>query len=96
MDILYLLIPLSVVLVLMIIGALAWALYRGQFDDLEHQGELVFDPEEAAARAAALRASRRPQTPGSGPATRAPFPERAPLSANPNVPAPPQENAGKH
>lgn len=63
MDILYLLIPLSVILVLMIIGALAWALSKGQFDDLEHQGELIFDPEEAAARAAVLRAQRVPTRP---------------------------------
>lgn len=81
MDILYLLIPLSVILVLMIIGALAWALYRGQFDDLEHQGELVFDPEEAAARAAALRSRLR---------------QSAPVSANTNACSPPRENPDRH
>jgi cbb3-type cytochrome oxidase maturation protein len=41
MDILYLLIPLSAVLVLMIIGIFAWALNRGQFDDLEREGERI-------------------------------------------------------
>jgi cbb3-type cytochrome oxidase maturation protein len=46
MDILYLLIPLSTVLALLIIGTLAWALSGGQFDDLEQQGELVFEPGE--------------------------------------------------
>lgn len=35
MEILYLLIPLSVVLVFLIGGAFWWALQRGQFDDLE-------------------------------------------------------------
>jgi len=40
-DILYLLIPLSAVLVLMIIGIFAWALNRGQFDDLEREGERI-------------------------------------------------------
>ena len=35
MDILYLLIPLSVVLVLGIIGVLGWSVFSGQFDDLE-------------------------------------------------------------
>ncbi|OYT88460.1 MAG: cbb3-type cytochrome oxidase assembly protein CcoS [Burkholderiales bacterium PBB6] len=41
MDILYLLIPLSAVLVLMIIGVFGWALNRGQFDDLEREGERI-------------------------------------------------------
>ena len=35
MDILYLLIPLSVGLVFVILGVLAWAIYRGQFDDVD-------------------------------------------------------------
>jgi cbb3-type cytochrome oxidase maturation protein len=41
MDILYLLIPLSAVLVLGILGIFGWALYRGQFEDLEHEGERI-------------------------------------------------------
>ena len=41
MDILYLLIPLSAVLVLLILGVFAWALHRGQFDDLEREGERI-------------------------------------------------------
>jgi cbb3-type cytochrome oxidase maturation protein len=41
MDILYLLIPLSAVLVLLIIGVFSWALERGQFDDLEREGERI-------------------------------------------------------
>jgi len=41
MDILYLLIPLSAVLVLFIIGVFGWALHAGQFDDLEQQGEQI-------------------------------------------------------
>ena len=32
MDILFLLIPLSVALGLLILGALAWAVWRGQFE----------------------------------------------------------------
>ena len=39
MDILYLLIPLSVILVFFILGGLWWAIHRGQFDDLESQGQ---------------------------------------------------------
>jgi len=38
MDILYLLIPLSVVLGLLIVGALWHAVRSGQFDDLEGPG----------------------------------------------------------
>lgn len=41
MDILYLLIPLSVVLVLAILGGLCWAVERGQFDDVEREGERI-------------------------------------------------------
>ncbi|MDO5290556.1 MAG: cbb3-type cytochrome oxidase assembly protein CcoS [Pseudomonadota bacterium] len=43
MDILYLLIPLSVVLVFLILAALGWAIYRGQFDDMEREGERILD-----------------------------------------------------
>ena len=41
MDILYLLIPLSAGLVLLVIGVFGWALHRGQFDDLEREGERI-------------------------------------------------------
>ena len=41
MDILYLLIPLSAVLVLLILGLFGWALHRGQFDDVEREGERI-------------------------------------------------------
>jgi cbb3-type cytochrome oxidase maturation protein len=41
MDILYLLIPLSVVIVLAIIAIFRWALESGQLDNLEREGERV-------------------------------------------------------
>ena len=41
MDILYLLIPLSVLLVLVIIGVFWWALQAGQFDNIEREGERI-------------------------------------------------------
>lgn len=41
MDILYLLIPLSVVLVFLIGAAFWWALQAGQFDDLEGPAQRV-------------------------------------------------------
>ena len=43
MDILYLLIPFSALLVLAILGLFAWALRGGQFDDLEREGERILD-----------------------------------------------------
>ncbi|MFT3777695.1 MAG: cbb3-type cytochrome oxidase assembly protein CcoS [Ottowia sp.] len=43
MDILYLLIPLSVVLVFFILGALWWAIHRGQFDDVDREGERILE-----------------------------------------------------
>ncbi|SEA21394.1 MULTISPECIES: cbb3-type cytochrome oxidase assembly protein CcoS [Acidovorax] len=42
MDILYLLIPLSVILVLMILAGLWWAIYQGQFESVEQEGERIF------------------------------------------------------
>lgn len=41
MDILFLLIPLSVVLVLIILGGLWWAVYSGQFEEIEQEGERI-------------------------------------------------------
>jgi cbb3-type cytochrome oxidase maturation protein len=41
MDILFLLVPLSVGLVLLILGGLWWAIDRGQFDDIEGEGERI-------------------------------------------------------
>ena len=52
MDILYLLIPLSAVLVLAIIGVFGWALHRGQFDDVEREGARIFEGDGDAAAAA--------------------------------------------
>jgi cbb3-type cytochrome oxidase maturation protein len=43
MDILYLLIPMSSLLVLGIVGIFAWALARGQFDDLDQEGARILD-----------------------------------------------------
>ena len=41
MEILFLLIPLSVILVLIILGGLWWAIYSGQFEDLDAEGERI-------------------------------------------------------
>jgi len=47
MDILYLLIPMSAVLVLLILGVFAWALHRGQFDDLDEAGRRILEVDES-------------------------------------------------
>ena len=47
MDILYLLIPLSAVLVLLILGVFGWAVHRGQFEDLEREGERILQVDPA-------------------------------------------------
>jgi cbb3-type cytochrome oxidase maturation protein len=46
MDILYMLVPLSVVLVFLIVGVLAWSVWSGQFDDVEHQGERILEDDD--------------------------------------------------
>jgi len=44
---LYLLLPLSVLLVLALIGLFAWAINAGQFDDLEREGWRVLEEDSA-------------------------------------------------
>jgi len=51
MDILYLLIPLSVVLVFLIIGVFAWAVNAGQFEDLEKEGGRILATDDAGVAA---------------------------------------------
>ncbi|ALG68446.1 cbb3-type cytochrome oxidase assembly protein CcoS [Beggiatoa leptomitoformis] len=47
MDILYLLIPLSLVLISLIIGTFLWAIHSGQFDDLEGPAhEILMDKDD--------------------------------------------------
>jgi cbb3-type cytochrome oxidase maturation protein len=43
MDILFLLVPLSALLVFAIIGVFAWALHGGQFENVEREGERILD-----------------------------------------------------
>ncbi len=47
MESLYLLLPMSVLLILGLIGLFAWALHAGQFDDLEREGRRVLEADEA-------------------------------------------------
>jgi cbb3-type cytochrome oxidase maturation protein len=48
MESLYLLIPLSVVLVLLIGGVLVWAVLSGQFEELDEVGKRVLDEDDRA------------------------------------------------
>ncbi|NYH99792.1 cbb3-type cytochrome oxidase assembly protein CcoS [Cupriavidus plantarum] len=41
MDMLYLLVPMSLVLVALIAAALWWALHAGQYDDLDRPAEAI-------------------------------------------------------
>jgi cbb3-type cytochrome oxidase maturation protein len=41
MDILFILVPLSVALALVVLGGLAWAVWRGQFESLDAEGERI-------------------------------------------------------
>lgn len=43
MDILFLLVPFSVVLVLAIVFGLWWAIENGQLEDLEGEGERILE-----------------------------------------------------
>jgi cbb3-type cytochrome oxidase maturation protein len=54
MESLWILIPLSAGLVLLIIAVFGWAIHRGQFEDLEAEGERILtddrppvDPDQA-------------------------------------------------
>ncbi len=50
MDILFLLVPLSVLLALGVMGVLAWAVWAGQFEELDSEGQriLMVQSEESA------------------------------------------------
>jgi cbb3-type cytochrome oxidase maturation protein len=50
-DILYLLIPLSVVLILGIVGVFGWAIHSGQLEDLDREGLRILDVDQDALRA---------------------------------------------
>ena len=64
MDALYLLIPLSVVLVLAIGALLVWAAMSGQFDSLDREGRRILEDEDAPSQGGAGE--------GDGPAPRRP------------------------
>jgi cbb3-type cytochrome oxidase maturation protein len=67
MDSLYLLLPMSVLLVLGLVGLFAWALHGGQFDDLEREGWRVLEGCDAAI-APPASAARHEESPTLDPA----------------------------
>lgn len=48
MESLYLLIPLSAGLVLVVLAVFAWAVQRGQFEDLDAEGERILSDDTPA------------------------------------------------
>ena len=64
MESLYLLIPLSVVLILAIGGLLVWAAMSGQFDSLDQEGQRILDEDDEARPDGDQGPARGP--PGSG------------------------------
>ena len=66
MDILYLLIPLSVVLAFAVGAAFWWALQAGQFDDLEGPAHRILTDDEDTTSSANRCASASDPRPGGG------------------------------
>jgi cbb3-type cytochrome oxidase maturation protein len=56
METLYLLIPISLVMIALIIGALLWAIKSGQFDDLEGPAhEILMDNDDVNSSPSAIK-----------------------------------------
>jgi cbb3-type cytochrome oxidase maturation protein len=45
MEIMYILLPVSILLVLAILGVLGWAIFGGQFEELEQEGVRILQDE---------------------------------------------------
>lgn len=46
MDILFILIPLSVVMAIVVLAGLWWAVYHGQFEDIEEEGQRILEEDQ--------------------------------------------------
>jgi cbb3-type cytochrome oxidase maturation protein len=55
MDILFMLVPVSIVLVVLIMVLFAWALKGGQFDDIEREGSRILQREKPGVDADQVR-----------------------------------------
>jgi cbb3-type cytochrome oxidase maturation protein len=49
MDILFLLVPVSVMLALAVLALLGWAVWAGQFEDMEKEGQRILRDEDTGA-----------------------------------------------
>ena len=47
MDILFLLVPLSVLLAMGVMGVLAWAVWSGQFEEIDSEGQRILHEAQA-------------------------------------------------
>jgi cbb3-type cytochrome oxidase maturation protein len=61
MDILFLLVPLSVLLALAVLGVLAWAVWSGQFEELESEGQRIFQQDAVSGAQIAQKEVDSPQ-----------------------------------
>ncbi len=61
MESLYLLIPLSAALVLFILAVFGWALNRGQFEELEQEGERILHADGDELDVDQARPGRQPE-----------------------------------
>jgi cbb3-type cytochrome oxidase maturation protein len=52
MDTLYLLIPVSALLILAIVAIFGWAVHSGQFEDVEREGERFLEADETGPQVA--------------------------------------------
>lgn len=50
MDILFLLVPLSVILALAVLGLLGWAVWAGQFENVESEGMRILSDGDTSPR----------------------------------------------
>lgn len=60
MDILFLLVPVSVMLALGVIGLLAWAVWSGQFEDVEKEAERILMDDKKSGKEPESRLEDKP------------------------------------
>ncbi len=60
MEALYILIPLSIVLVVIIAGAFWWSSTSGQFEELEREGRRILEDEELSSQPSAPATPDKP------------------------------------
>ncbi len=58
MDVLFLLIPLSVLLALGVVAILAWAVWSGQFEDVDKEAQRIFQEEKLQSVPATARSNK--------------------------------------